>query len=112
MKKGKKDKKKIVKEFCIPIDRGRVWAFGIMSPYYDDDEYVNGYFITVPIGEEWIDEFGRVYNSGDKIFYKNYEKYVKHKDLIVFTRKITNKAISFEMYKQLEVKRVENGYNN
>ena len=111
MKRDKKDKKKIIREFSIPIFNGRLWAFGIMSPYYDD-EYVNGYFITVPIGEEWIDEFGRVYNSGDKIFYKNYKKYAKHKDLIGFTRKLSNKAISFELYKQLEVKRVENGHNN
>lgn len=111
MKKDKKDKKKIIQEFSIPIDRGRLWAFGIMSPYYDD-EYANGHFITVPVGEEWVDEFGKVYSSGDRIFYKNYKKYVKHKNLICFTRKLSNKAISFEMYKNLEVKRVENGHNN
>ncbi len=75
--------KKIVQECYIPTWNGRFWAFGIHSPLYDD-EYNNAYFNTVPFGEKWRDEFGRVYKEGEKIFYKDYVKYKK--DMIRFTR--------------------------
>jgi hypothetical protein len=101
----KRDKKYLIDTFGIPICNGRLWVYGFLSPFYDD-EYANGDFIIVPIGEEWIDEFGKVYNAREKIFYTNYKKYVKYKDVIIFTRKLYSKAYYFKLYKNLKLNKV------
>ena len=93
----KNNKKDIIQKCHIPIFNGRLWVFGIMSPYYDDI-LVNGQYFTIPIGEEWTDEFGKVYKDGDIIFYKDYEKYIDEKDSIMFIRKLSSKAISYKLY--------------